>query len=362
MTNFEKWDIEFREQNLFAFNHNENGLLWLKVRAVCRGKQISQFLKDNNITLSSTTITRQNVELFEFLEKRHDAKQVLDSFLCSSNHEWYKSMNIDEGKLKEDLYKVMYYTWGGDQNNSLDKHLVSRYVKVISSYDELSSKQGEIAENAWNYVQTSWYNNWTSYLIESLFKRHGKVVSAVGEIKSVDFFIGNYPVDLKVTYFPNQYLDEKLKEKLGRKELSWLKQKAKNFGIVVDRTLSESQQMYVLQEKLSEQGYGDILDHLKDKRKEVVFEAQANTEELMKWLYENQGEMRFGAENRLFVILVDVNDIGQSWKMKRAFSLIEPKVKRYLDSFDDESLKEIDFNFKKRDYKALADVLFVIKE
>lgn len=347
MTNFEKWDIEFRAQNLFVFNNNANGLLWLKVRAVCRGKQIGQFLAENGISLSSTTITKQNIELFDCLEKRLDAKQMLDKFLCSSNHEWYKSLNIDEDRLKEDLYKVMYYTWGGDQNNSLDKHLVSRYVKVISSYDELQGKQGEIAENAWNYVQTSWYNNWTSYLIESLFKRHSKVVSAVGEIKSVDFFIGDFPIDLKVTYFPNQYMDEKLKNKLGKRELSWLRQKAKDVNITVDKSLSDSQQMYILQEKLSEQGHQDILDYLKEKRKEVVNETQANTEELMTWLYANQGEMRFGAENRLFLILVDANDMTQSWKMKRAFSLIEPKVNSYLNTFNSDSLKEINFSFKK---------------
>lgn len=33
MTNFEKWNKEFRSQNLFAFNSNENALMWLKVRA-----------------------------------------------------------------------------------------------------------------------------------------------------------------------------------------------------------------------------------------------------------------------------------------------------------------------------------------
>lgn len=38
MTNFEKWDKEFRAQNLYAFNNNESALLYLKVRAVCRGK------------------------------------------------------------------------------------------------------------------------------------------------------------------------------------------------------------------------------------------------------------------------------------------------------------------------------------
>ena len=44
MKNFKKWDREFRKQNLYTFNNNFNGLLWLKVRAVCRGKQILQFL------------------------------------------------------------------------------------------------------------------------------------------------------------------------------------------------------------------------------------------------------------------------------------------------------------------------------
>lgn len=145
-------------------------------------------------------------------------------------------------------------------------------------------------------------------------------------------------------------------------ENSRLKQKAKVAGITVDNTLSESQQMYTLSEKLSEIGCTDILDELKTKRKEVVTDAQTNTIELMTWLYANQGEMRFGAENRLFVILVDTTDMSQSWKMKRAFSLIEPKVNDYLNNFNGNSLKEINFTFKKKSYKSLADVVFVVKE
>lgn len=361
MTNFEKWDKEFRNQNLFAFNRNENALIWLKVRAVSRGKQIRHFIKDNGITLSSTKIADQNVELFETLETMPSAMRMLDTFLKERNNEWYNTMDIDEETLKNDLYKVHHYAWGGDQNNSLDKHLVSRYVKTISNYDELLNKQGEIADNAWNYVQTSWYNNWTSYLIESLFKRHEKVVSAVGEIKSVDFFLNNNPIDLKVTFFPNQYMDEKLKTKFGKRELTWLKQKAKKVGITVDGAQPASQQFYTLSEKLSELGKNDILAELKEKRKEVIKDAQSNVTELMTWLYTNQGEMRFGAENRLFVILVDSTDVNQSWKMKRAFSLIEPKVKDYLDNFNEKSLKEVNFTFKGNQYKSLADVIFVVK-
>ncbi len=362
MTNFEKWDKEFRAQNLHAFNYDTNGLLWLKVRAICRKNQIEKFIAENNIVLTATKIAEQNMELFEKLESMPNAMQLLDDYLKVKNHNWYDALGIDETKLKADLYKVQHYVWGGDYNNSLDKHLVNRYAKVISNYDELTSKQAEIAHNAWNYLQTSWYNNWTSYLIEALFKRHEKVISAIGEIKSVDFFLDDYPIDLKVTFFPNQYMDKKLKDKLGKTELTWLKDKAKEAGITVDRALSESQKRYILSEKLSEIGRTDILDELKAKRKEVVADAQANAMELMTWLYAKQGEMRFGAENRLFVILVDTTDMSQSWKMKRAFSLIEPKVNDYLNNFNENSLKEIYFTFKKNSYKSLADVIFVVKE
>ncbi|HCY72717.1 MAG TPA: hypothetical protein DHU75_00830 [Rikenellaceae bacterium] len=361
MTNFEKWDKAFRNQNLFAFNNDTDALIWLKVRAVCRGKQIQQFLETNNITLSSSKIAEQNVELFEILEAKHNAMQLLDTFLNEKNHEWYNSMGVDEEMLKNDLYKVHHYAWGGDQNNSLDKHLVSRYVKIISNYDELLNNQSEIADNAWNYVQTSWYNNWTSYLIESLFKRHQNVISAVGEIKSVDFFLNNIPIDLKVTLFPNKYMEEKLKIKLKKKELTWLKHKAKEVGITVDCTQSEPQQLYTLSEKLKEIGKDNILEELKSRRQEVIVDAQANKLELITWLYANQGEMRFGAENRLFVVLVDSTNMSESWKMKRAFSLIEPKIKNYLDNFNEESLQEINFTFKDNQYKSLADVIFVMK-
>ena len=361
MDNYEKWDKEFRAQNLFSFNNNANGLLWLKVRAISRGKQIKQFLNKNGLTLTSTKISEQNVELFKLLEKRNDAKDMLDKYLQERSHEWYAEMDVDETKLKEDLYKVQYYAWGGDQNNSLDKHLVSRFVKVISDYDTLVNKRTEIANNAWNYVQTSWYNNWTSYLIESLFKRHSKVISAVGEIKSVDFFINDYPVDLKVTFFPNQYMDEHLKTKLGKNALAWLKAQGKNWGITANTNDSESQQVYTLTEKLEEQGHNDVNKTLHDTRRQIIQEAQRNPLELMKWLYEHQGEMRFGAENRLFVVLADSTDINQSWKMKRAFPNIEPQVKKYLDSFSNGSLKQINFSFKKQNYSSLADVLFVVK-
>ena len=127
-----------------------------------------------------------------------------------------------------------------------------------------------IATNAWNFVQTSWYNNWTSYLIESMFKKNRRVLSAVGEIKSVDFFIENNPIDLKVTYFPGAYMQSKLKGVLGNTELTWLKRQAKKCGITPDNSLSDSEQYNFLKEEIENQGHKEVIYQLTSTRKQIV--------------------------------------------------------------------------------------------
>lgn len=362
MSNFEKWDNEFRAQNLYAFNGNENALLYLKVRAVCRGKQIKQFIEKNSIELTSTKISDQFSELFLIMEKTPKAMDMLDTYLRDRNNEWYHAMGVNEEKLKSGLRQINNYEWGGDQENSLDQYLVRRYIKVISDFDILRSMADEIAANAWKFVQTSWYNNWTSYLIESIFKKHKRVLSAVGEIKSVDFFIDNNPIDLKVTYFPVAYMQEKLKDLLGNTELTWLKRQAKILGIIPDKNLSDSEQYNFLKEELENHGHSKVIKKLSATRKKIVNDARKNPVDLIQWLYENQSPRLFGAENRLFVVLIDLIDMEQSWKMKRAFSLIEPKVNKYLDGFNTHSLRKINFTFNKKAYQSLADIIFIVKE
>jgi len=361
MTNYEKWDHEFRTNNLFAFNNNPEALLYLKVRAICRKTLITQFVKENNLTLKSKKVKEQFPELYALLENKSELIPKLDCFLRNRNNEWYKEMGVDEDKVRTALRKINAYEWGGDHNNSLDQYLVRRYVKVISDYDTLQKKAKEIQANAWNFVQTSWYNNWTSYLIESIFKKHKRVLSAIGEIKSVDFFIDNYPIDLKVTYFPNEFMEKKLKDKIGNKELAWLKKEAKKVNISPDKNLSDAEQLTFLKEELENHGHSNIIDALTKYKQEIIDEACKHPEELMEWLYENQSTRLFGAENRLFLVLVNTKDMKQSWKMKRAFTLIEPTVNSYLDSFNAHSLKKINFTFKQKNYTSLSDIIFITK-
>ena len=362
MTNYEKWDHEFRTNNLFAFNNNDKALLYLKVRAICRKTLITQFLKENNLTLKSTKVKERFPELYALLEDKPELKPQLDCFLRNRNNEWYKEMGVDENKVRTALHKINAYEWGGDHNNSLDQYLVKRYVKVISDYDTLQKKANEIQANAWNFVQTSWYNNWTSYLIESIFKKHERVLSAIGEIKSVDFFIDKYPIDLKVTYFPNEFMEKKLKEKIGNKELAWLKKEARKVKISPDKNLSDAEQLTFLKEELENHGHSNIIKVLTKHKQKIIDKACKHPKELMKWLYENQSARLFGAENRLFLVLVDTKDMKQSWKMKRAFTLIEQKVDGYLKSFNAHSLKKINFTFNQKNYTSLSDIIFIIKK
>lgn len=361
MTNYEKWDHEFRTNNLFAFNNNAEALLYLKVKAICRKTLITQFVKENKLTLKSTKVKEQFPELYALLENKSELIPKLNCFLRNRNNEWYKEMGVDEDKVRTALHKINAYEWGGDHNNSLDQYLVRRYVKVISDYDTLQKKATEIQANAWNFVQTSWYNNWTSYLIESIFKKHERVLSAIGEIKSVDFFIDKYPIDLKVTYFPNEFMEKKLKEKIGNKELAWLKKEAKKVNISPDKGLSDAEQLTFLKEELENHGHSNIIEVLTKHKQEIIDKACKHPEELMEWLYENQSARLFGAENRLFLVLVDTKDMKQSWKMKRAFTLIEPTVKNYLDSFNAHSLKKINFTFNQKNYTSRSDIIFITK-
>ncbi len=359
---FETYEKAFAQQNLSYFNGNLEGILWLKLRAIARRKQLVTFMKQMGLVAASKTIKKQTIELFYSLSTDvNKANLVLDVFLRNVENELYAELNINTEQLKEDLYNVRDYHWGGDYNNSLDRYLIKSYVKGLPSFQKLLEQKEDIAENAWHYVKNSWYNHWTSYLIESIFKKHDRVVSAVGAIRSVDFFVDDCPIDLKVTYFPKVYMDLKFRECTGSNEIAWLKQKAKEREFRIPQRMDSATLEYYLREKFAESGVKDVLDELRGIKEKILNKTIAAPEELMLWLYVNQGEMRFGAENRLFLILIDLDDFTQSWKLKRAFDMLTPKINSYLSSFAVEQLSEISFTHQGRMYTSLSDSLFVLK-
>jgi hypothetical protein len=147
-----------------------------------------------------------------------------------------------------------------------------------------------------------------------------------------------------------------------------LKKKARDAGIVFEKNADPATITHEITEKLKDKGdvfCKETLAKLKAENLEILREAQAQPNELAKWLYENQGEMRFGSENRIFLVLVDSENFDDSWKLKRNLDLLKPTIEDYLENFSAKQAEDLrvtfEFQGKPVPFTALADVLFVVK-
>lgn len=364
---FTYWEDKFKRQDLLEFTSDLTGLLWLKLRSIIRKDILKDFLAYSKISINATKLEDSFVELYYLLVPNvGHSLTLLDNF---SNQENQKLLNqLDEKTLVADLYKVQSFKWSGDYTNSLDRYLVEHYVKAISSYDELIRKlKTDISADVYGYIMNSWYNHWTSILIEYIFKKHNKVTATVGQIKSLDFFVDHIPFDLKVTYLPHGYI-QIVNQELGfPKEISYLKKEAKRYGVSYDKDAPEDVVRYQIMERLKDINTAEsqkVLGTVDERRRSILQYSLANKKRLATWLYENQGPMRFGTENRLYLVLVDNTDWDNSWKLKRNIDLLTPKINEYLDAFSSTQFEnfKLDFKYSGRIYPTYADILFIVKE
>lgn len=367
MKSFDTWKKLHDSGQLSEFNQRDStGVLWLKIKSILRKELFARFLAETEVILSVKKLQDQFKAFYDMAVTEPALCQSLDRFLCD------ESMRVltqfDEKKLVSELYQLKVFDWGGDYKNALDKYLVSRYVKQIDSYHTLISKfESEINGAVQGYVLNSWYNHWSSILIERLFWTHSDIIPAIGQIKNVDFFLHDIPFDLKVTYLPEGYIKLKRKEKEWPAEISLLKQEAKKLDISFQKGNDDSKIIYEITEKMRDKNTlpcRNALKTLQRQRQEILEDAQNSPKELAKWLYENQGEMRFSSENRLFLVLVDSSHYDQSWKLKRNIDCLKPAIHHYLDNFDKNHINrlELDFQYKAKKYTVLSDVVFVVKK
>ncbi|MDP2903109.1 MAG: hypothetical protein Q8N96_08370 [Methylovulum sp.] len=368
MKDFNYWKKRYESEQLEEFSTNNIGFLWLKTKSISRKELIAEFVSDNNISLKETALGKQFVELFTWLcNDIENSHELLNDYINTKNKQQVAALNIN--RLVSELYKLKNFDWGGDYRNSLDKYLISRYVKVHQSYDTLISKfESEINIAVQGYVLNSWYNHWSSILIEFIFKSHPLVLPTVGQIKSVDFFINSIPFDLKVTYLPAEYIKLKRKEIGLPVELTFLKNKAVEAGICFNKKSKDADIYHEITERMNDRNdefCHSVLATLKNEKLQILKDAQSNPRMLATWLYENQGEMRFGSENRLFLVLVDSDGFNSSWKLKRNLDLLEPTITKYLDNFKSKKMEDLKVTFgykgKPQVFTALADVIFVVR-
>ncbi len=108
-----------------------------------------------------------------------------------------------------------------------------------------------------------------------------------------------------------------------------------------------------------------ILEKVLESRSIVIDYAIKHPEELIQWLYEDQGPRLFNNNNRFFIILYDKEYYDKPWKLKSAFGQIKNKVYKKLDALTKDEFVEVEFTYKKNSefdgyYEgALATIVFV---
>ena len=233
------------------------------------------------------------------LEEQPD-ESVIDEFIRQKYKERITERRavISDEDLKKELMKVKTFSWGVVQGQ-LDQKIQSGYVRKFMRYNELiDNVKVRLHNEITNYVICTWFNHWTTVLIEEHISTHPKVIPTIKNVKGIDIFFDGQPFDLKVTYLPRDY-----------------------------------NPIYAV-----------------EKPKELAI-----------WMYENQGAQRFGADNRLFVVLLDIEKPERSWELKRDFALVFQKIDNFFDEETVSKNDEIVFTFGKRTYTAVTKVLIVTK-
>ncbi|HBK23829.1 MAG TPA: hypothetical protein DDZ60_15435 [Planktothrix sp. UBA10369] len=353
----------YNQGNFYELTNSEDGLYFLKLRSLARKEYLLYLLEKSKIYVDKLPAK-------ELLKKSFEA-QVSTSIIEMTIREIYTQERIERKNLERqilaELYKLRVFDWGGIHQNDINKHLVNNYIKKINNYDSLVEKiENEILNSLKGFILCSWYNNWTSIIIEDIFKDHPRVLPTIGKIKQVDFFIDQVPFDLKMTYFPIGFMEKKRKERgLTVKEVSELKKAANSLEIPFDKNRSDQDLLLDLIAAFSENSQTKVQDFYHQfisTRREIITETIQQPRNLLKWLYEQQGTQRFDASNRLFLIVIDLNHLENSWKIKRDYQLLKSEIDNYLNNqfFDLEKLK-LDWSFNNQQYKSYTDVIFVVK-
>ena len=354
-----KW---FKQDRIRDLAKSSEGLRFLKLRSLSRREHLDCLFSSAAIDPTSSKVSDLFREAFETAAL--DDPTIDNTIKAIYEAEREQRQNCED-ELVNQLYRLEVFDWGGLHQNNLEKTIVDNYIKKIRDYDQLSySIENELHNSMRGYVLCSWFNHWTSIIIEDVFRDHPSVLPAVGSIKKIDFFINGVPFDLKVTYLPEGYIKH-CRRTVGKKpELTLLKQWARRRNVAFSKCLSDNRLLPDLWNKASDHPSAEsleLLSELSDFRKQLINEAKSNPETLIQWLYENQGERRFDASNRLFLILVDCSNFFLSWKLKRAKPLLDSEISSYLDDISPFPGRTLDFNWEGTNYTVVSDAIIITK-
>lgn len=342
--------------------NDTDGVYWLKLRSISRAEQLRLLCERMEIDCAGV----RGRQLLEYVFEHRPEADLVESLIRELYEEGRAGRRENEDYLVSQLYQMRFFDWGGLYQNSLEQTIVNNYVKKIQDWEMINSAiENELHTSMRGYVLCSWYNHWSSILIEDIFKDHPAVLPVVGLVKKVDLFIHDFPFDLKVTYFPDGYMKELRRAEGLRPELTELKAFCRSSNIRFDSNGPASVLFPELLARVVEhpsQSARDFMIEFRATRARLIQQTVDDPMPLKRWLYENQGVRRFDAANRFFLILVDMDNLEDSWRLKRNKVLLADSINAYLDTMASGSMDNfrLDFQWQNETYRTYADLLFIV--
>jgi len=202
-------------------------------------------------------------------------------------------MNIShlESELKKRL--DFPYTWGRRQTDDWDRK--TTFIYQTQDFESLENLCKDFDQDLKSYAFNRWLNFWSAKAVEDIFAENSLVKKEENPYsKTVDFYISDIPFDHKSSVFPKQF--------------------------------------------------GKDFDYMVNHKKELI-----------EWFYKNQSQQaRKHHKNRLFIVFFDEKN-GKHWKLKAELSLIQEKIKDYLDNFDRDKLVSLNWGSQ----EILSDVIWI---
>ncbi|MDP3245075.1 MAG: hypothetical protein Q8M83_05485 [bacterium] len=257
---------------------------------------------------SSKDISQSIANVLKFFDDRKLTTNQINEYIKNL----YKKIRKEEINLTgathetiiRELNKVDSHIWGMVQG-AVDSHIQANYVRKYFLYDEIvKAIENKLYNTIKSYTLCTWFNHWSTVFLEDLICKNENVVPIIKKVKGVDVIWNGQPVDVKVTNLPKEWFRDK-------------------------KTIEDAIQDPIL---------------------------------AAKYLYEYQGEGRFGDENRLFVLIYDKAKPSESWKIKRDYDLIKRKIDEFFSR--KVNLDPVNFSYgkkQKKQYQAHTKVLFIVK-
>lgn len=334
----------------------EEYIRFFLLKSICRWevfKEFNKYLSDKSIS----QVKKVSEWLVSYLNYPEITNDILLNFVKNEYKKQIGFINIEE--VISQLSKLPFFDWWGIYQNALEWKIV-KYIH--KSYDFEYIKwllEWELFTSYINYWLSSWYNYWSSVIIEYYFKSHKKIIPTVWLIKHVDFIFDWIPVDLKVTYLPQEYVDIKRKNSWLDKEFTALKNSMKNISGIdfsnenqwtLNHALNTARNLNL-----------DIFNEIRNFRNKLANDLGSNRTELnllISWLYENQWTRRYDNSYRIFLICIDDIDITWAWQMK-INKWLQAKINSFLDIWA--NFQYITYNWNGEEKETLASVLIINK-